>query len=412
MKKTVYTFLILSITVLNIYAQQGWFWLNPLPQGNYLSGITFTENNTGYLIGSNGTLLKSTNNGIEWVQTSLGNLYTISVATNDNYVYTSVYDFCNNSSGVYRSTDNGVSWIQTSFNERLIPALAVIENYVFAGTWGCVYPGGVYVSSDNGINWSNTPLTNPDVESICINENRIYAGLVFNGNSAGGVYHSSDFGATWSFLGLSNRSIMSIAVSNDRIYAGTLTSGIFVTTNNGANWTQTSLNNQRVLSIVINGENVLAGTLSGGVYLSRDNGLNWIQKNEGLDTLYIQSLLISNDYIFAGSMGKGVYRRSLSEIVNVKQTSEILPSEHSLRQNYPNPFNPVTNISFDIAVTGNTKLIVFDVSGKIIAELVNEILSPGTYLYSFHTSSLPSGVYFYKLEVGNYIQTRRMVLVK
>lgn len=383
---------------------------NGLGNDKYISSMAVSGDN--YYVSVFNGVYKSTNNGIEWVQTSLGNLYTISVATNDNYVYTSVYDFCNNSSGVYRSTDNGVSWIQTSFNERLIPALAVIENYVFAGTWGCVYPGGVYVSSDNGINWSNTPLTNPDVESICINENRIYAGLVFNGNSAGGVYHSSDFGATWSFLGLSNRSIMSIAVSNDRIYAGTLTSGIFVTTNNGANWTQTSLNNQRVLSIVINGENVLAGTLSGGVYLSRDNGLNWIQKNEGLDTLYIQSLLISNDYIFAGSMGKGVYRRSLSEIVNVKQTSEILPSEHSLRQNYPNPFNPVTNISFDIAVTGNTKLIVFDVSGKIIAELVNEILSPGTYLYSFDAATLPSGVYFYKLEVGDFNETRRMVLVK
>lgn len=149
-----------------------------------------------------------------------------------------------------------------------------------------------------------------------------------------------------------------------------------------------------------------------GFFLSKDNGLSWVQKNEGLDTLNVRTLLISNDYLFAGTIGKGVYRRGLSEIVNVKQTSEILPSEHSLRQNYPNPFNPVTNISFDIAVTGNTKLIVFDVSGKIIAELVNEILSPGTYNYSFHTSSLPSGVYFYKLEVGNYIQTRRMVLVK
>lgn len=123
-------------------------------------------------------------------------------------------------------------------------------------------------------------------------------------------------------------------------------------------------------------------------------------------------MLISNDYLFAGTIGKGVYRRGLSEIVNVKQTSEILPSEHSLRQNYPNPFNPVTNISFDIAVTGNTKLIVFDVSGKIIAELVNEILSPGTYLYSFDAATLPSGVYFYKLEVGDFNETRRMVLVK
>lgn len=414
MKKMIFVFcisLLINFIFFSDESKAQWEQMsNGLGNDKYISSMAVSGDN--YYVSVFNGVYKSTNNGIEWVQTSLGNLYTISVATNDNYVYTSVYDFCNNSSGVYRSTDNGVSWIQTSFNERLIPTLAVIENYVFAGTWGCVYPGGVYVSSDNGINWSNTPLTNPDVESICINENKIYIGIAYNFNSIGGLYYSKDMGVSWSFLGLSNRTVMSIAVSNDRIYAGTLTSGIFVTTNNGANWTQTSLNNQRVLSIVINGENVLAGTLSGGVYLSRDNGLNWIQKNEGLDTLYIQSLLISNDYIFAGSMGKGVYRRSLSEIVNVKQTSEILPSEHSLRQNYPNPFNPVTNISFDIAVTGNTKLIVFDVSGKIIAELVNEILSPGTYLYSFDAATLPSGVYFYKLEVGDFNETRRMVLVK
>lgn len=414
MKKMIFVFcisLLINFIFFSDESKAQWEQMsNGLGNDKYISSMAVSGDN--YYVSVFNGVYKSTNNGIEWVQTSLGNLYTISVAANDNYVYTSVYDFCNNSSGVYRSTDNGVSWIQTSFNERLIPALAVIENYVFAGTWGCVYPGGVYVSSDNGINWSNTPLTNPDVESICINENKIYIGIAYNFNSIGGLYYSKDMGVSWSFLGLSNRTVMSIAVSNDRIYAGTLTSGIFVTTNNGANWTQTSLNNQRVLSIVINGENVLAGTLSGGVYLSRDNGLNWIQKNEGLDTLYIQSLLISNDYIFAGSMGKGVYRRSLSEIVNVKQTSEILPSEHSLRQNYPNPFNPVTNISFDIAVTGNTKLIVFDVSGKIIAELVNEILSPGTYLYSFDAATLPSGVYFYKLEVGDFNETRRMVLVK
>lgn len=414
MKKMIFVFcisLLINFIFFSDESKAQWEQMsNGLGNDKYISSMAVSGDN--YYVSVFNGVYKSTNNGIEWVQTSLGNLYTISVAANDNYVYTSVYDFCNNSSGVYRSTDNGVSWIQTSFNERLIPTLAVIENYVFAGTWGCVYPGGVYVSSDNGINWSNTPLTNPDVESICINENKIYIGIAYNFNSIGGLYYSKDMGVSWSFLGLSNRTVMSIAVSNDRIYAGTLTSGIFVTTNNGANWTQTSLNNQRVLSIVINGENVLAGTLSGGVYLSRDNGLNWIQKNEGLDTLYIQSLLISNDYIFAGSMGKGVYRRSLSEIVNVKQTSEILPSEHSLRQNYPNPFNPVTNISFDIAVTGNTKLIVFDVSGKIIAELVNEILSPGTYLYSFDAATLPSGVYFYKLEVGDFNETRRMVLVK
>lgn len=416
MKKTIFVFcisLLINFIFFSDESKAQWEQMsNGLGNDKYISSISVSGVN--YYVSVFNGVYKSTNNGIEWVQTSLGNLYTIFVAANGNYVYTSVYDFCNNASGVYRSTDNGLSWIQTSFMEQYIPALAIIGNNVFAGTWGCIYPGGIYVSSDNGINWSNTPLTNPDVESICVSENKIYAGIAYNFNSIGGIYYSKDLGASWSFLGLGNRSVMSIAVSNDAIYAGTYGSGIFVSTDNGANWTQTSLNNQRVLSIVINGENVLAGTLSGGVYLSRDNGLNWIQKNEGLDTLYIQSLLISNDYIFAGSMGKGVYRRSLSEIVNVKQTSELLPSEYSLHQNYPNPFNPSTNIRFDIPQSALVKLTIYDALGREIATLVNENLSAGSYNYQFSTDNfqLGSGIYFYRLTAGEFSETKRLVLLK
>ena len=66
MKKLVYTFLLLSIAALNIYAQQGWFWQNPLPQGNGL-GRAFISGNNGYIIGHLGTFLKTTNLGSNWI---------------------------------------------------------------------------------------------------------------------------------------------------------------------------------------------------------------------------------------------------------------------------------------------------------------------------------------------------------
>jgi len=95
----------------------------------------------------------------------------------------------------------------------------------------------------------------------------------------------------------------------------------------------------------------------------------------------------------------------------------IVPSHYSLSQNYPNPFNPVTKIKFNVKAKGNSEkakinLIIFDLLGKEVAKLVNGELSPGTYEVDFDASSLPSGVYFYKLVSGEFSDSKRMVLVK
>jgi len=91
------------------------------------------------------------------------------------------------------------------------------------------------------------------------------------------------------------------------------------------------------------------------------------------------------------------------------------PSNFVLHQNYPNPFNPATTIRFEIpsSVRGEkVKLSVYDIAGKEVGVLVNSELQPGVYEYNFDGSGLGSGVYFYKLQSGDFIQTRRMVLVK
>jgi len=90
-----------------------------------------------------------------------------------------------------------------------------------------------------------------------------------------------------------------------------------------------------------------------------------------------------------------------------------LSGNYILYENYPNPFNPVTNLEFGISKLGFVSLKIYDMLGKEVATLVNASLNPGTYKYSFDASSLPSGVYFYKLTVdGNNIDTKRMILLK
>jgi hypothetical protein len=104
--------------------------------------------------------------------------------------------------------------------------------------------------------------------------------------------------------------------------------------------------------------------------------------------------------------------------VRINNPPEVIPDEFSLRQNYPNPFNPSTKIRFDIAPHSRgaggvfTSLKVSDLLGREIATLVNEKLNPGSYEVTFDGTNLPSGIYFYKLTTGIFVETKKMILMK
>jgi hypothetical protein len=98
--------------------------------------------------------------------------------------------------------------------------------------------------------------------------------------------------------------------------------------------------------------------------------------------------------------------------IGINPVSNEIPVVFSLKQNYPNPFNPVTNFEFQIASFRLTKLSVYDALGKEIASIINEELAPGTYKIRWDASELPSGIYFYTLNSGEFTQTRKMILVK
>ncbi|UCE18574.1 MAG: T9SS type A sorting domain-containing protein [Gemmatimonadota bacterium] len=100
--------------------------------------------------------------------------------------------------------------------------------------------------------------------------------------------------------------------------------------------------------------------------------------------------------------------------------TRLIPSSHDLAQNFPNPFNPNTDIRYQIANSGSplqTKLAIYNVLGQEVAVLVNSVLAPGYYTVTWNGRDrsgreVVSGVYFYRLETGNYASTRRMVLMK
>jgi hypothetical protein len=85
---------------------------------------------------------------------------------------------------------------------------------------------------------------------------------------------------------------------------------------------------------------------------------------------------------------------------------------YSLEQNYPNPFNPSTKIQYSIPNTSNVIISVFDILGNKIETLVNEEKQAGTYEITWFAEGLPSGVYFYQMQAGFFIETKKMLLMK
>jgi Secretion system C-terminal sorting domain/Beta-propeller repeat len=150
----------------------------------------------------------------------------------------------------------------------------------------------------------------------------------------------------------------------------------------------------------------------------------WIKNYPGGgDRIAVDSL--RNVYVtgtnnLAGT-GLDIITIKYSQLVGISSNNEQLPVQYKLYQNYPNPFNPVTKIKFDLPKSNltmseakghNVKLIIYDVLGREVAILVNKDLKPGTYVAEFDGSNLPSGIYFYTLETGDFRDTKKMILIK
>jgi hypothetical protein len=101
------------------------------------------------------------------------------------------------------------------------------------------------------------------------------------------------------------------------------------------------------------------------------------------------------------------YRSALAVLEN-----QSVPQSFLLHQNYPNPFNPTTTIEYDLPTLGEVSIRVFNVIGNEVAVLVNTVQNPGRKAISFDASGLATGVYFYRLQAGEFTQTRRLTLVK
>jgi uncharacterized delta-60 repeat protein len=202
----------------------------------------------------------------------------------------------------------------------------------------------------------------------------------------------------------------------------------------GSRYNGTGNGQDRAYAIVVdNAENVVVtgaterpgtGSDYGTVKYNGTNGnQQWVAFYDGTgndeDRPYAIVVDNANDPIVTGSSRNGSWLGSEDYLTIKYGTAPLVeinsnqtPSKFSLSQNYPNPFNPMTYIRFDVAFQTDVNLSLYNVLGKEIAVLVNQKLSPGSYEVSLNSERLLSGVYFYRISMGDFTETKKMILLK
>jgi photosystem II stability/assembly factor-like uncharacterized protein len=361
----------------------------------------------------NGGVYSSTNDGTDWKVSRFGETgYVSNLVSNDTVIFASIV------SGIFRSKDNGFNWtiVDSGLVNNSPLCMVIADPYLYTGT----YSGGVFRSTDNGTSWNlpSTDLTNTSINALTVSGANLFAGTISNG---GGVFLSTNSGTSWTAVntGLTYPMVQSLAVLGSNLFAGTDYGGVFRSTDNGTSWiaVNTGLTNTSIYALAVSGTNLFAGT-AGGVFLSTNNGISWTEVNTGLTNTDVRALATSPNgaggtNLFAGTYGSGIFKRLLSEMVaSVERLSADLPIHFNLGQNYPNPFNPVTTISYDLPKKEHTTLIIYDILGRQLETLINEMQQQGKYKVTFNGSNLSSGVYFYRLKAGSFAETKQFVLLK
>ncbi len=380
--------------------------------GPYYSTVrSFQVHGPNLLAGTFGAgVLLTTDNGTSWGPSSAGMVYTDvrTLAASGKCLYAGT------GGGVYRSLDSGATWVavDSGLTDGNVQAFALIGTSLFAGTGG-----GVFVTADSGRFWIpvDSGLANLNIAALAVIGTDLYAG------TSGGVYHSADFGAIWTPTGL-HSGINVLAVLDTILFAGTgsWSSGgsAFRTTDRGVTWTEVSsgLSGTPVLAFAVHRTNIFAGgswVRGGGVFLSKDYGVSWALADSGLTEKDVTSLGCSETDLFAGTVVGGIWRRRLSEMVtSANRPSGGLPVRFSLFQNFPNPFNPSTVIRYGLPVRSPVRLDVFNALGQQVRTLVEGEQEAGYHEVTFDATGLSSGVYFYRLQPGDFTRTLRSLLLR
>ncbi len=412
------------------------------PQGtNFnLKDICFINNTTGWIVGGFGPeepidtaiVLRTTNGGINWIQQTCDAPWQLSgvcfINENTGWVVGGGgHSFFNDFATVFYTSDGGINWLP-QLNEdmpRLNDVHFVDESIGWAvgGARGIdMGIDGIIIGTiDGGVTWTTLQQAYQIFRSISMVDQNI--GFVVGGHWGHGVIMTTnDGGFTWTQEIIDSlgalRSVSLVDAFNGWIVGenGTIlhtTNGgvvpvelsSFTATANGKevklSWsTATELNNQGFEVQRKFGSNnfVTIGSVKGHGTTTSPNQYSFVDK-----------LLTSGKYFYRLKQIDFGGKHEYSQEVEVSWSPF---TTYKLEQNYPNPFNPTTTIGFGILEKGNVRLSILDILGEEIKILLNEEKEAGYHSIDFNAIDLPSGVYFYQLRAGEFVETRKMILLR
>jgi len=334
--------------------------------------------------------------------------------------------------GISRSSTFGATWGGAALVDTAITAFHVgSDGTVYAGTAPSLPPnswrGSIYRTTNNGVTWiqcapSWAPTT---VEAIAVtSQGTMFVAQTSHITTNGSIMRSTDAGLNWETVYECGRDTMIHALASGpdgTLFVGTTSADFgngpggkaLRSTDNGQSWTSLhdGLPDAPVWSFLfVSSGRMLLSTV--GVYTSIDNGTTWGPVNAGLPNTSVYSLANSGTALFAGTRKNGVFRIPLSDVTAVEKPPAPMPGQYELSQNYPNPFNPSATIRYGVPNRMHVTLNVFNTLGQEVALLQNGEQEAGYHEVRFDGSGLSSGVYFYRIQAGEFVQTRKLLLLR
>ncbi len=378
------------------------------------------------LVGTSGGIYRSNNNGDNWIPSRIGmNSASVSaISSNSSAIFAATW------LALFHSTDTGRSWTSPSLSFNYCENVHAIGNWIFVnasgdGEW--TTPSFAGVSTDGGDTWTSVDSLAGFWE-FASSDSAIFAGSGRNMECwrtcaypppEWGVYKSRDKGTTWESTSFPVEQVSALAVQGEYVATASIgdssahQANYYLSTNNGDNWQKINggiVGDGQSLQWI--GNDLFAAT-TGGIFRLRSNDTSWSPLNDGLTDSSAKALTVHDDYLFLIGNGSTIWRRPVSEITGIVNGRSLnLPKSFSLDQNYPNPFNPTTTISYQLPTQSYVTLKVFDVLGREVAMLVNGVEEPGYKSVQFDASRLSSSIYFYRLQADNYIETKKLLLIR
>lgn len=407
-----------------------WDLITPIPSAS-LYGLTFQSENIGYTAGFDGVFLKTTNGGANWK----GGYLTVGFRTlniQDIFFLNENIGFAAHSyQMVSKTTDGGANWtaIIPDTNAATVTSSAVYfvnENLGFVA--GRVASGVdvIYRTTDGGNSWtSHTNQLAKNPQSVAFS-NESKGIVVADGLKA---IFTTDGGLTWSpsqFLNIptgwetANLRKVIFITEDDAIAVGDKT--ILKSRDGGATFEYIQTGSEVMLysaafrndTAYVVGKN---NNVNGEIWRSVDQGESWVNIidttviNSSVSTFLYSTAIDFNGYVWVGGSASNIFTTMPEPPVSVGN-DKYVTSSYRLDQNYPNPFNPNTIISYELQQSGFITLKVYDVLGRELITLIDGIKEPGLHQVNFDASNLTSGVYFYRLQSGDFITTKKMMLIK